>query len=161
MPGFLSDYDGTDLVRFGDYTVYLRQHLTGDAREKADNKRMRVAAHAASGQNGEQQLKVTSIPDPAAYKEELLLQGITDWDLTDRDGKLLPLSPEAAKRASIRMLPDEVYTILVDRLEANLAKARKTPEEHQKFRDLSDGADEGGLGDAGSPSAILAETGLF
>lgn len=143
--------------------------LPGAQKDKVEAKRMRISATAspAKAAQAAQLAKVraakaraglvdetptdesdqgvtTSIAiDQAAYRMELLLHAITEWNLTDEHDKPLPLVPEDAKRRSLEKLPARVYDRLVDEAEKLIGDdvATRSPDEEAAFRG---GAETGG-----------------
>lgn len=100
---FFDAYEGTERIPLGGiYWADVKKSLTGPEYG-------RVQANLGAGKQtinasaGAQLLRI----DPEAAQYEMLFQAIQDWNLDDRDG-VLPLEPEAAKRASIRRLPASV-----------------------------------------------------
>jgi len=60
--------------------------------------------------------------DQAAYRLELLMLAVTDWNLTDEHDQVLPLSPASAKRRSLTRLPSGPYNVLVETVEGQIAE---------------------------------------
>lgn len=146
----------------GHYWAMVRA-LPGALKDRVEAKRMRIsataspnkaaqaaqlakarAAKARMGMAGEEPADdtdngvTTSIAvDQAAYRMELLLHAINDWNFTDEHGTVLPLVPEIAKRASLERLPSRVYDRLVDEAEKLIADdaAERTSDEEAAFRD--------------------------
>jgi hypothetical protein len=106
--GFLDTYEGTERIQLDDtYYVDVKKCLT-----QGEYKRVE-AFYGAGKQTVTMNGKQFATIDPAAAQEELLVLSITDWNLTDAAGIVLPLAPDKDRRASIARLPKwafiEVY----------------------------------------------------
>ncbi len=128
MPGFLSEYDDTTTLTFGkdgQWWVKVRKFI-----ERRGFKRAQAALLSpvmAIRGKGDQETK--GKVDSAAYQDELVFAAVLDWNLTDRDGNVLPLAPDDAKRASIDLLPEEVFEAIVTVVEKATPSTPKEEDE--------------------------------
>ena len=111
MPGFLSEYDGTETLTFGSdgqWWVKVKKNLLRGEFRAAQTLLVKPVMRYI-GTTAETKGDV----DTVTYQDELAFHAIQGWNLTDRNGEILPLDPEAAKRASIASLPEEVFEKIV------------------------------------------------
>lgn len=127
MPGFLSEYDETTTLKFGadeQWWVKVRKYLPRGAFKAAQA----VLVSPVMRYVGENDAETKGDVDTVGYQNELVYAAIEDWNLTDRDGVVLPLAPEAAKRESIDLLPEDVFEKIVGVIEAATPRRRKEGE---------------------------------
>lgn len=103
MSGFLSLYSGTERVILGgDYWVEIRQFLSN-----ADYATAQRALFIPKVKNQE----VTATIESEAYQQTLVLLSIVNWNLTDENNVLMPVTIE-----SVRRLPQRSFLQLLDRI---------------------------------------------
>lgn len=160
--GFLSIYEQTvrlDLGKYDDravgYWVDFRPDLTVDD--------MNAATHALGSpkfggkfrsgdvkSENDVPVEVSLQQDIAAFREELVLRAIVDWNLTGRDDQPLPLDFDAEaerktgkpspRRQSIRQLPPFVFNAIHEAVAE--AGSKRDTEEQARFRDRAAGGAE-------------------
>lgn len=120
MPGFLSLFNTPERVHVADgYWIDIKTNLTTEDYEKAQRVLFNSVELGASGE-------MQTAPDAIAFQMEQVFLSIVDWNLTDEDGVLLPLSTEDEKRASIKKLPQSVFTLVYDRVvESNQPRSKE------------------------------------
>ena len=134
MAGFLSMYNTPERLIVADgYWVDVKQTLTTE--EYANSQR--VLLGKLSLDDG----KISTEPDTIAYQFELVSSSIVDWNLTDEDGVLLPLSPPEAKVASIKKLPQSVFVMLYERV--NEVVKPRSKDDEISFRPDGQGSADG------------------
>lgn len=174
--GFLSRYAGTERVDVTDlgpddgteYWVEIRSSLSGDEWDRANALHVKAAANlttnsakaarqaaakrrAAQAQgraveDGDDDLTTMLSFDTVAYKRALLEAAITSWNLTDQNGRQLPLKDKEGRRASIAVLPGEVRDRLFEKIEAG-QPTKRSKEADADFRDdLPVGGETGEIG---------------
>jgi hypothetical protein len=151
LPGFLSGYSGTTRITFGDndeWWVDVRLHLRRNEFRSAQAALIRPIMRY-EGTVG----STTGNIDTPAYQNELVLAAIVAWNLTDENGDLLPLEPAAARRASVDVLPTEVFDKILDVVQkgtpgSNPDRAEEEAKDNEAFRSGSEASalpDEGAL----------------
>ena len=99
---FFDAYEGTERIDFdGGFWIDVKKCLT-------DPEYQQVEARLGAGKqtlnmSGARLVQI----DPAKARETMLFLAITAWNIDDKDG-ILPLEPDAAKKASIARLPSSV-----------------------------------------------------
>lgn len=122
--GFLSAYTGTIRVKVGppdqDYWVDLKKYITQGGQEEAEKAllRMKIVGN-----------DTVPNPDVARWRKLLVTAALSDWNLTDDKGQVLPLNA-----ASVNRLPIPVFNQLWLQVQANNSETEKTPEEQIDFR---------------------------
>lgn len=134
----VSPYEGTVEVRIGDSgIVVMRERIPGGDREHADKVRMRIStsakARTTDSKIAAEDMSVSTEMDEAAYHLALLDAFIVSWNLT-RHGVLIPLTPAPVREASIRGLPDPLYTPLVKKALELVEAASRTTEDQVQFQ---------------------------
>lgn len=136
MPGFLSKYAGTTTVNFDDgFWVTVRKSLPRGVSADARSLLMRPVMRIDQNDDGESQKATTTADvDTSAFQDEIVYHSIVDWNLTDEGGQPLPLTPEAAKRASIKILPDEVFDAIYEACQGSPKRKPKGAADAEKAR---------------------------
>lgn len=158
MPGFLSQYEGTERVPLGGgYWVDVARCLTHEQMQKAQAKM--GAGRQSVEMSGKQFMSI----DMNAFQTELLVQSIRDWNLDDEQGEIWPLKPEPALRASVARLPATVARQVFEVCDRLNGSPDST--EAARFPDRAGGGDpdgEGGTSRAGvvpDPGGLLGPAG--
>jgi hypothetical protein len=126
VPGFLSEYDETTTLKFGkdeEWWIKVRRFLT-----RAEFKKAQAALVQPIMRSVGEETETTGDVDTVGYQNELVIAAITEWNLSDRDGNVLPLEPDTAKRASVDLLPQEVFEIVSKAIEGVVKKEDKKDE---------------------------------
>lgn len=164
MP-FLSRYAGTikldlsDLADDGEYWVTIKKTLTADETDRAEDARLsatnvsKSAGRAARGAaarrragrstpEDDETVKTLLNFNTGAYKQKLLEAAITDWNLTDEHGVILPLRPAQAKTRSIAKLPTVARDRIFEAVDETMAQ--EEPDDEDGDADFRDGVPSGG-----------------
>lgn len=142
MAGFLALFDKITRVPVAEgYWIDIKEHLTASDYEGSQRVLFGKMSMSDSGMKAE--------PDTIGYQHELVFNAIVDWNLTDQNDVPLPLEPSEAKHASIRRLPQSVFTKLYTLV--NDAATPRSGEEDIRFRSDSESVA------SGVPSEIGAE----
>lgn len=159
MPGFLSDYAATTTITFGDegqWWVKVRQHLRRGDFRAAQTALVRPIM-SFTGTDSDTKAETHGDVDHVGYQNELVVRGVVDWNLTDENGVLLPLAPEAARRQSVDALPEEVFEKIVAVLQpARPAKKEDEAAAERRFPDVDQqgaAGQEAGAADPGERAA--------
>jgi hypothetical protein len=137
MSGFLSLFNTPErIIVAPGYWIDIKPSLSAEDYEGAQR-----ALLGKMSMNGG---AVSAEPDTVAYQHELVYRSILDWNLTDEDNILLPLTPNKLKHDSIRRLPQSVFLDIYTRV--NEASASREDSEQIAFRDGSELSPEGGQG---------------
>jgi hypothetical protein len=112
---------------------------------------------AAQAQAQEAETDYRMKPDISAYQTEMVVLSIVDWNLTDHDGNVLPLTPMSEKRRSVSRLPSPVFEQLY--AEVNNFNSEQSPEEEASFRAEGEGSaqDQGTSHNAIGPAVDPAQ----
>jgi hypothetical protein len=104
LPGFLSEYEGTERVELGGgYWVDIKRCLSRAEYQRVQD--LLGAGKQTINMSGTRLMQM----DVGGSQEEMLFQSITDWNLDDENGVKWPLSPEKDKRANIRRMPASAF----------------------------------------------------
>jgi hypothetical protein len=104
LPGFLSEYEGTERVELGGgYWVEIKKCLSRTEYQKVQD--LLGGGRQTVNMSGTRLMQM----DVGASQEEMLFQSVTDWNLDDEAGVKWPLAPEKDKRANIRRLPASAF----------------------------------------------------
>jgi hypothetical protein len=143
---FLGQYDEVDTVYFGadkKWWVKVRKHLARGEFKVAQTALVEPVLRY-KGTEGETSGKVDSV----SYQDQILFASIIDWNLTGRDGAVLPLGTPEERRASINALPEEVFEEIIAVTDAGKVRGKAPAEQFRK--DGEAGAVEAGTGAAGA-----------
>ena len=125
MSGFLSLFNEPERVVVADgFWIDVKKALTAEDYEAAQRALFGKMSMSNEGLSAE--------PDTIAYQHELVFRAIVEWNLTDENGELLPLTPSDAKHASIRRLPQSVFLDVYERV--NEASAPRSKDDEVRFR---------------------------
>ena len=125
MSGFLSLFNEPERVVVADgFWIDVKKALTAEDYEAAQRALFGKMSMSNEGLSAE--------PDTIAYQHELVFRAIVEWNLTDENGELLPLTPPDAKHASIRRLPQSVFLDVYERV--NEASAPRSKDDEVRFR---------------------------
>lgn len=152
MPGFLSAYEGTERIELGrGYWVDVKRCLSSAEYTPVE---MALGSRQRPVANGKGQVTFGEINQHEA-QVRMLLASIEDWNLDD-DGVKWPLSPEAAKRASIERLPSGVRMMVYKRCDD-----LNDPDEAEqaRFRDDGELGDLDGDGGASGADGVPVRAG--
>lgn len=159
--GFLSAWDGATRIDVSDlagdppgtWWVDLKRCLTHEEAEAV----MRALAGKAidvdntAGENAKIRSKL-SMDTVIDHQEDLVLMSILSWNLTDRDGTLLPFHPTEELKESLSHIPSPVY----DRIaEAVMAANSETREEAKTFPAAGSGSSENADDDTSDDREVL------
>ncbi len=128
MGGFLSEYDEVETLYFGkdkQWWVKVRKFIERKGFKRAQSALLSPIMAIKGKGDSETKGRV----DSAAYQDELVFAAVLDWNLTDRSGVVLPLTPDDAKRASIDALPEEVFEAIVTVVEKATPSEKKEEDE--------------------------------
>jgi hypothetical protein len=148
MPGFLSDYEGTEQIDLpGGYWVKVKKCLSSAEYapvEAALGSRQHVSTSSKGG------VQFTDI-DTREAQIRMLLASIEEWNLDEKDGTTpWALSPDKAKRANIERLPAKIRMKIYQRCDE--LNGPEDPEEQARFPDEAVGSDpDGDAGTGGAP----------
>jgi hypothetical protein len=158
MSGFLSAYDGVERIELGrGYWVDVKQCLSHAELQLAQGK---MGAGRQTVEAGGRQYATL---DMNAFETELIVLSLVDWNLTDQQGVLLPLTPDRARRDSVARLPGSVTSVIFKR--CNELNGPQSTREAATFPDEAVGGDpDGDLGSPGAgvvpdPAGLLGEAG--
>ena len=135
MAGFLSLFNEPERINVAKgFWIDIKKSLTAEDYEAAQ--RALLGKMVMNGAN------LTAEPDTILYQHELVFRSIIDWNLTDENGELLPLTPAQAKHDSIRRLPQVVFVDIYEKI--NEASTPRGGEEEVRFRDGGADSDSNG-----------------
>jgi hypothetical protein len=160
LPGFLSGYSGFTRLTFGDegeWWVEVRDHLRRGEFKSAQQALVRPIMRY-EGVGDKATASTSGAIDTQSYQNELVISSIIAWNLTDEAGNELPLAPDAARRASVDLLPTEVFDRILDHVTNGTpgADAKKAKEEAGASEDFRPDGSAGALPDEGRLGAGLA-----
>jgi len=137
MSGFLSLFNEPERIIVADgYWIDVKSSLNAADYE--------AAQRALLGKMSMQGGNLSAEPDTVAYQHELVFRAIVDWNLTDEDGQLLPLTPATEKHTSIRRLPQSAFVAIYEKI--NDAATPRKREEEIRFPVGSESGDNGAAG---------------
>lgn len=120
--GFLSAYTGTYRVEFGnDFWVDLKKYITQGGQEQAEKALMKMVTVAGSPE---------ARPDVASYRKHMVLASIDQWNLTDDNEQILPISMQSVQR-----LPIPVFNELWQQVSERNSTPERSSEEQIDFRE--------------------------
>ncbi len=153
--GFLSSYDGTEIVDVSDLVGADAGTWTVTVKKSLTNKDYLLAKQYLS-----RVISGKSVPDIAGHQRELVVAAVVDWNLTDASDNPLPVFPVDAKRKSIERLPEQVFTRIYRHV--NDANSDRTEDEDATFPQRADAVNDEGndLGSAGIEALLAQESPL-
>ncbi|MDE2100381.1 MAG: hypothetical protein KGL39_24225 [Patescibacteria group bacterium] len=150
--GFLSIYDKTERISLndldgdldGDYWIDIKPNISTRGEEAAYN----VLMQAPRWKSGEVEARA-QFPE---YRREIAFWTVTGWNLTDAEGREIPLPTleeaqrnnraATARREALLLLPGYALNAIVDHV--NAVNERRSGQEKVTFRSTSDGGPETG-----------------
>lgn len=146
MDEFLSAYAGVTRVTLGDpargFWADLYDYVSQGGKEASERALQGVALEDG---------KVKPTPDVTRSRQLLVLAHIKEWNLTEADGSIWPVT-----LASVRRLPDVVFADLLAKVEKLGAPE---PGERRQFPGEGVGGDPDGDGGAAEPVDVPAGVG--
>jgi len=125
---FWAEYEGEVPVDLGHgFTAYLKRCLSADEAARCD---AILVAPIMKADPAERTSTIST--DVQGSNMERVVLSLLRWDLVDRSGQEMPLSPEKVKRTTLKALPEPVFKLLLDKID-ELNKGR-SPEEQRSFR---------------------------
>jgi predicted glycosyl hydrolase (DUF1957 family) len=159
--GFLSAWDETQRIDVSDlagapegtWWVDIKKCLTHEEANTVMRKLMRstleVGETTQRGVAVKTKLSTDAVVD---HQDDLVLMSIVNWNLTDRNGNLLPYAPREALQHSLGDIPSTVYDrISKVVMDANTEKS----EEASSFLDGGEGSDQAGENYSPDDSEVL------
>lgn len=148
MASFASRFSGTVRENITDpsdpegyFWVDLKKTIPGATLDRLDAVRYQAVSVPHEKSDGTVESVLETRIDLPAYRRELLVASIADWNLTDEFEHRYPLTPEAKLRDSVEQLPPAVYLQLL-RVAQDLVMQSRAPitaEEQASFPEGSDG----------------------
>ncbi|MFJ5532497.1 hypothetical protein [Streptomyces sp. NPDC093261] len=122
--GFLSKYAATERIDLEDgFYVEIKKFLTSAEHGEAERALLMPKMDTSGGEP-----TMTSSFDHVAFAQELAVQAICAWNLTDEVDQLLPLAPIEARREAVKRLPNFVVDKVAKAVQAN---EKRGEEEHK------------------------------
>lgn len=146
MAGFLSLFNTPERLPVAEgFWIDIKKSLTTEDYEAAQRTLLgKMSMVAGEG--------IRSNPDTISYQQELVFRAIVDWNLTDENEALLPLSPEVNKRASIKKLPQEIFLDIYQKV--SVSSAPRDSDAERNFRSGGEVGTGGRDGEASDPAEV-------
>ncbi len=118
MPGYLGLFEKRERLEVAvdpesgeHYWVDINPALSQGDVEACE--RFLFASHQITAVGGEEVQKME--PDVTRYQAEVVARCIVEWNLTDREGRLLPYATVEDRRESVKKLPQALFNLIYSR----------------------------------------------
>jgi hypothetical protein len=153
MASFANRFSGTVRENITDpndpqgyFWVDLKKTIPGAALDRLDATRYQAVSVPHTKPDGSIENVLETRIDLPAYRRELLVASIADWNLTDEFERPYPLKPEAQLRESVEQLPPAVYLQLL-KVAQDLVNKSRAPLNVDDQSSFPENSDSGGTGE--------------